>query len=150
MSLFMSDEQQQRPSQSADSGAQTWSAPPGFAVYGASTGAEPPDYERPWDPRLLQQQQAPPADQVSQPLYEPSPNPPGPSPHQQQPGVYHAYEQHSAPAPQSPDNDYAAQWSAWMPSPIGPAYTPEDRRQFLSGQGSSQAQAAPPHDPQSS
>ena len=107
------------PREFPDGGPWTWGTPPGTIVYGWTPGAPPPDLSAPPPP--------PPAPPQSEPVHQPT----QPEPVQEaSPQDTAAPQQEPWPSPEAdawPDTDGS------LPSPLGPALTPEERYHQLHG-----------------
>ncbi len=94
----------------------TWIAPVGFPVYGATRGAPVPDLETPWE--------FGPPEPVA-----PAAPPPPPEAYAPAPLAYAAPE--AAPAVYTEHAAAPGADEEWLPSPLGPAETPEERARRL-------------------
>jgi hypothetical protein len=121
-------------------GPLTWQPTPGYPVYGVTPGAPPPDFERPWPYHLA------PAPAMPRAAAPAPPPPVQPYPVQPQWTAAPAYPVYTEPPQAAPPVVYPQQppvlepdYSA-LPSPLGPALTPEERAAQLHG-------PPPPTDP---
>ena len=126
-------------------GPLTWQATPGYPVYGVTPGAPPPDFERPW-PYHLAPAPAMPRAVAPAPPSPVQPVPPMPQQWTAAPAypVYTLPQAMSAPVSTAP-SVYPQQPTpepdcGTLPSPLGPALTPEERAAQLHG-------PPPPTDP---
>ena len=124
-------------------GPLTWHATPGYPVYGVTPGAPPPDFERPWPYHLAPAPAMPRAAEPAPPQPQPAPAMPQWTAAPAYP-VYTPAQVMPAPVPMAPpvypqqpipEPDYNT-----LPSPLGPALTPDERAAQLHG-------PPPPTDP---
>lgn len=140
----------EKPPEPSDS--PTWYEPVGVPVYGWTKGAPPPDFETPWEngqepavqpapavyPDYTQQQQQQQAAPPTAPVYpdytyqqqQLAPVPPPVYMAPEAPPQYMPYPEQFAPPPAAPMASQEEDGNL-LPSPIGPALTPEERAAWL-------------------
>lgn len=140
----MNTEPEKKSDRDLGGGDTTWGIPPGHHVYGYHHGTPPPDLLKPWNfnPQPAGDAPAHPPHQGHSVQHQPTPQREAP-PHQHQ-HHHHQQHHHAVPAhqvaqqtapPQQEPQGWAPPDPRYLPPPLGPALTPDERMEQLRSPG---------------